>query len=657
MNQKHLKPASLLGLVALLLALLTACGDSPATATPASGGQTSPTINPTVQALLTAAPTPGAPAKLANSTLPAVKNGTAKLLGPLDGTSLVNFSIALKLPKGKADDLQKAIDTIGEPGKQTTPFLTSDDFLQKYAPTEDQVKAVQAYMQKNGIELVSIASNRLSATFRAPAQLLQDTFKVKMNRYQETRTVKAQPQNASTPNDTAPSESEPGQLPNTGGTNFTPGKGKGTNTTQQTVEFYANDTDLTIPENYLPYIEAVTLNNYPVAASALSRNPQDQSSKFQGYFPEQLRAAYNITPLAKAGLDGSGQSIAIFASGGFKRSDIDTYTKTFNLPSANIETILVNGADGKPNKDVGEVELDIEVVLAIAPKAKILVYEVPNLSLRNFQAGINAMVAENKAKILNISYGGCELVHDPNSLKALHTIFSQARSQGQTVFVSSGDDGAFDCAANDESLADKLAVDSPASDPYATAVGGTALALKNGQYGAEVVWGEPDDPSGGGGGVSVFWALPSYQKNYNVKSLNPNGARQMPDVSAVADSYTGYAIYCSVSAEACGRVGWSIIGGTSASAPLWAAGTALIDQYLAAKFSGGQALLLGPDHLYILQNAYAAKVITSPPYHDINQGDNLYYKAGQGYDLATGLGTPDFLNIAVGIEQLYKQAS
>jgi len=114
-----------------------------------------------------------------------------------------------------------------------------------------------------------------------------------------------------------------------------------------------------------------------------------------------------------------------------------------------------------------------------------------------------------------------------------------------------------------------------------------------------------------------------------------NGRRQVPDIAANSDPSTGYAIYCTVPPDCSSSRPWIRVGGTSAAAPFWAAAAILVNQYV------GKRVISGP-RLYQL----ASQAQTYPPFHDITSGNNLYYPATGGYDLATGLGTPDIFNLA-----------
>jgi kumamolisin len=224
-----------------------------------------------------------------------------------------------------------------------------------------------------------------------------------------------------------------------------------------------------------------------------------------------------------------------------------------------------------------------------------------------------------------------------NTQDSLDQIFQQAAIQGQTFYAASGDTGAFDCRSipglpTSNSLYNQLTVDYPASDPYVTAVGGTALTLGAGSiWQSEVAWSDPNHnpapPRGTGGGHSIYWAEPAWQTG---AGFNDNGGRHVPDVALDADPRTGYSIYTTIQ----NSTGWYAIGGTSAAAPSWAAFTALYNQYAGAR--GVAELGFASPTLYDL----AAKGGPYPAFHDVTVGDNLNYNAGAGWDYPTGWGTP-----------------
>jgi kumamolisin len=292
---------------------------------------------------------------------------------------------------------------------------------------------------------------------------------------------------------------------------------------------------------------------------------------------------------------------------------------------------------------VSEADLDVEVVSALAPSATQDVYTGPN-SGQGVLDTYQAIATDNAAKIITTSWGLCEPNAGTSLLQAQDTIFAQMASQGQTVYAAAGDRGADDCVIN----SGPPTVDSPASDPYVAGVGGTSLTLAAGPtYGSEITWNDTVSHSrtiATGGGNSSFFARPSWQVGANM----PNQAtpvRLVPDVSASADPYAGYSMYCSSTTPDCAGTGWLVFGGTSAAAPLWAAITADTNTYLAANSKPAVGWINST--LYqLLGNSQ-----TNTPFHDVTQGDNTIdtvagFSAGQCYDQTTGLGTPDAWNIA-----------
>ena len=274
----------------------------------------------------------------------------------------------------------------------------------------------------------------------------------------------------------------------------------------------------------------------------------------------------------------------------------------------------------------------------MAPKATQIVYEGPNTTQGNDT--YNQIITDKRAQIATISWGECESLSGNAELQMLNNIFSQGAAEGISIYAASGDSGAYDC--NDANLA----VDSPADDPNITGVGGTSLLLNNNAYGNETVWSSPyenqrsPNGAGDGGGISSFFQEPSWQIGPGVQNQYSNGNREIPDVSADADPVIGYSVYCTAVASGCPSSGWISVGGTSSAAPLWAGGTALINEYQQNQQNQFFMGFANPV-LYGLQNTQQQ----FPPFHDVTSGTNLYYPAMTGYDLASGLGSPDIYNI------------
>ncbi len=354
-----------------------------------------------------------------------------------------------------------------------------------------------------------------------------------------------------------------------------------------------------------------------------------------GLDPSALRAAYNVTPLSAQGLDGAGETIAIAEIDQFNPADIATYDNAFALTTPAVQVVSVAGGS---NSVSPEPALDIEVLHAIAPKAQIIAYETGS-DLDHLTQMFDRIVSDNRAQVVSISLGACELGLDSSSasgfLSALDSDFQRADAQGMSVLVSSGDSGAYGCQDN------QLSVDLPASSPYVTAVGGTALFLgANSSYGSEDGWEGPLEGAGGGGGVSAVYSRPTWQVGPGVDNSDSDGMREVPDVAADADPLTGYRVYYSGDNDCSGSDCWTVVGGTSAAAPFWAGLIALANQ------QGHRKLGFLDPALYAIGQASAnsansAGGASGSPFHDITGGGNLYYQATPGWDYSTGWGSPN----------------
>jgi hypothetical protein len=320
-------------------------------------------------------------------------------------------------------------------------------------------------------------------------------------------------------------------------------------------------------------------------------------------------------------------------------SDINTYQSCYGTGTS-VSYINVDGGAGT-GAGAGEAALDIEDVIGLAPQSAIDVYRAPN-SLLNLYDVYNAIVTANAEKVVSVSWGICEPV-EGSLAGAENALFQEAAVQGQSVFAASGDSGSSDCGGG------SLAVDDPAGQPFVTGVGGTSLPSL-GPPPAESVWNNGSGASGGG--VSSFWTMPSYQSGApaslhvinSTSSGAPCGApagslcREVPDVAADSDPFTGLAIFHGGA--------WRRFGGTSAATPMFAALTALIN---ASSGCGGTPVGFANPVLYgSAAGAYSSE------FNDVVSGSNDVsgsglYPSGLGYDMATGLGSPQGAQLAANI--------
>jgi kumamolisin len=324
-----------------------------------------------------------------------------------------------------------------------------------------------------------------------------------------------------------------------------------------------------------------------------------------GYTPLQLAQAYAFPPA-----DGTGQRVGIIElGGGYVQADLNHYFTMLGISGTpQVTAVSVNGAKNFPTDPSGasdEVVLDIEIIAALVPKADIRVYFAPNTDAGFYNAIARAMA--EKCSVISISWGGPESSWSRSSLSSFNNLFATASTQGITICVASGDNGASDGSSG-------LNCDFPASSPYALACGGTRLLASGAIISSETVWNDSEGATGGG--VSKVFAKPSYQSQ--IASISHRGS---PDVCGVADPETGYMIYMQGSA--------SEVGGTSCVAPLWAALLTRINQKLKTDHKSPVGFI--NPVLYKSQSAF----------RDVTQGNNSGYSAARGWDPCTGLGSPN----------------
>ena len=368
-----------------------------------------------------------------------------------------------------------------------------------------------------------------------------------------------------------------------------------------------------LPEELQGHVVAVLgLDNRPQARPHF-RVAQPHADNVS-YTPVQVGELYGFP----AGATASGETIGLIElGGGYREADVTAYFQTLGLPAPAITAVSVDGGvntPGNANGADGEVMLDIEVSASIAAGAKVAIYFTPNTD-QGFIDAVTTAVHDtvNKPSVISISWGGPESSWTTQASTALNAACQAAAAVGVTITVACGDDGSTDGGTGNN-------VDFPASSPYVLACGGTTLEGSSTTITSEVVWNELAIGEGAtGGGVSTLFPLPTWQQNSNVPApTTSGGGRGVPDVAGDADPSTGYVVR--VDGET------TVIGGTSAVAPLWAGLIALANQQ-----NGVAAGFVNPK----LYAAGAAKA-----FHDITQGNNGAFSAGPGWDACSGQGSP-----------------
>ncbi len=343
---------------------------------------------------------------------------------------------------------------------------------------------------------------------------------------------------------------------------------------------------------------------------------------------------YGYDQFYKSNLYGQGITINLVEIDGFKRTDIQNYASCMNY-RGRLKVVDLN----TPPAPGEEATLDLEMNMGLTPAANIVDYETSDATFTSINLALQAIINDNakntsKGSVVSISVGATEKGITSGDIAAIdQSLQILTKAEHMTVFVASGD-----CAAFDSGTYGDLSVDFPASDPWVVAVGGTDPVLNQQNGISESAWANNanhyacNNNWGSGGGLSKLFKRPDWQNAPGMQNTYSNGFRQIPDVSAFASALTYYYL---------GH--WDIAGGTSAAAPIWASGLALVNEKLLHQ---SLTIFFGPQFFYqVEQNAGNNQL---QPYTDVTQGGNLYYSATTNWDYATGLGTPnlnDFSNV------------
>jgi subtilase family serine protease len=411
------------------------------------------------------------------------------------------------------------------------------------------------------------------------------------------------------------------------------------------------------------WAEKVSLYGYPAGFTNLS-SPATVPWSIRGHTPAQIKGAYGIDNT----YDGAGQTVAIidaYASPTILQ-DVNQWSKNRGLPTmtnGQLVQVVAPGTFRRPQNNrqdpqgwYGEETLDVEAVHGMAPAATIVYVGAPN-NYQDLDAAMNHVVDQHLAQIVTNSYGfHGEFLH-PGFIKPFEDTLIQAAAEGIGVYFSSGDSG------DETSVIGVASPDWPASSPWVTAVGGTALGVSQANTRSiETGWGTSNyncDTTtlactrtgwlyGAGGGVSRIFAKPSYQSSLNVSG------RSVPDVGALGDPQTGLLIGQTQSFPDGNHYDEFRIGGTSLSSPIFAGIMALADQ--AAGHPHGFANPLFYAHasdfydVLSVKTAVARRNFNNSVDAGAGTADRLRtfddysgsptQHTGPGWDNVTGLGTP-----------------
>jgi hypothetical protein len=554
--------------------------------------------------LLGGRPAWGADVKLLPGHVPAVlPNLTAK--GDLPATNLLRLAVGLPL-RDRAG-LDKFVAEVSDPASpKYRQFLTREELAARFGPTEADYESVVKFARTNGLSVSGRHSSRLLLEVTAPVAAVEQAFHVKLRTYRH------------------PTEDR---------------------------DFFAPDTEPSVDAG-LPVVDIQGLSDYyrphPLLArpSAAEGAPRTGSAPdgSGGYFGNDFINAY----VPGTALTGAGQSVGLVEFDGYYASDIAKYASNAGNGRTliTVQPALVEGVSGLPGYSgianaVDEVSLDIEMAMAIAPGlSRVVVYEGAT------QNGVLTRMLEdsNSVNSMSSSWGW-----SGGPVSTTDVLFESMGAVGESFFTASGDSDAYTTGASSANGADNPSLqNSPASNPYLTAVGGTTLTMNGtgASYASETVWNWGYDANAGAyvgssGGISSYYGMPAWQAG--VSNLAAAGGstsfRNTPDVALTADNVFVYF----------GGGSTGNFGGTSCAAPLWAGFTALMNQQNA--INGRPPLGFLNPALYTI----AAGSNYGLCFNDITTGNNfsgnslsLFY-ATNGYDLCTGLGTPNGQNLILAL--------
>lgn len=606
-------------------------------------------------------PAPRIRSEISNAAVSQLKSSQQPLGSPqfdagrMPSDARINgISIVFNRSAAQEADLQALLAAQQNPSSpQYHQWLSPEQFAARFGMAQSDIDAVQTWLQQQGFSIDSVARGRTMIRFSGTVAQVNQAFQTEMHY-------------------------------------FTSGGQR----------HYAPSTLLSVPAAIAPTVAAVSnLSDFRPRPMHVSPRGAFTSSQSGNVFfaPGDIATTYDINPLYSAGVNGTGQSIAIVGQSAVLTSDIEAFQTAAGIPVKDPVMVIVPGSGSSTvfsGGDEGESDLDIQWSGATAQAATIdFVYTGSSSNFSAFDALAYA-IDEKIAPIISSSYGACETALNGNSLE---TQLAQAATQGQTVLSASGDQGSTACSGdttNNLTATQQfaLAVNYPASSQYVTGVGGTEISAADSvstnstywiaqstsdvltsakTYIPEIVWNDNSTQYGlsaSGGGASALFPKPTWQTG--VPGIPNDGKRDVPDVALYSSpGFPGY-LYCTSDQSSwqqgqtascsngtfrdlvSGGNYLTVAGGTSFATPIFAGIIALINQK--QEWTAGQGLA-NPTLYKLASNSttYASA------FHDVTSGNNncnagstycgtttTGFSAGPGYDQVTGLGSVDVTNLA-----------
>jgi kumamolisin len=533
----------------------------------------------------------------AAATLP-VQVGTLNGLRDLGrAPASVRVQVAVVLNYHHEAELERLVEAQADPGSRLYHhFLSPAQFRTYFSPTLAEYGRVVTALQRGGFTVAHTFANDTVVDASAPAPVAARYFGTDIHSVlsPETGRTYTNVRAGSVPDDIA-------------------GLTKGVFGLDAAHAFHARPIPLP-PGVPRPVRSNVRRNGYPLFG------PDG------GYGPQIFVDAYDLP--AANGNTGTGRASGLDMDGDFQDSDLAAYLAYFGVTRTGPPTTRIavdGGAPPFPGGGAGEASLDAQTIVSLAPGTALYVYELPDLEDRTVIDAYNRVVSDNFVDTLNSSFADCEREGGGHLARALDAIEIQGTAEGITFHAASGDWGIYNPGCK------RMSVASPADPPHTVAVGGTSLAVdpNTGAETSEIGWNDGADATGGG--VSVIFNVPSYQKR--VQGASATG-RNLPDVAFQADSAVGgVSFYFNGAFEGPN-------GGTSLSSPIFGAALTEINQLQKSR-SGDFNVTL---YKTWLANGYGMG--SALYFRDITQGSIPPYYARRGYDQMSGVGALQANNFA-----------